>query len=89
MPIDAGIVHAVRVLWTAGVEVFESCQGGEGHGLPEPMVLFHGGKGAGWRAVAAAQEMGLPLLALRRCWSVIDGEPTGPDWQLVFRPMAV
>ena len=53
------------------------------------MVLFHGGKGAGWRAVAAAQEMGLPLLALRRCWSVIDGEPTGPDWQLVFRPMAV
>jgi len=87
-PVDPGIVRAVRILWAAGVEAFESCRGGEGHGLPEPVVMFHGGREAGWRAVAAAQEMDLPLLALRRYWTIIDGEPTGPSWQVVFRPMA-
>jgi hypothetical protein len=85
MPIDHGIVTAVRVLWTAGVEAFESCEGGPGHAAPEPFVRFHGGRDQGWKAVAAVQEIGLPLLQLRRVWTIDDGEPTGPYWDLVLR----
>lgn len=85
MPVDAGVVHAVRVLLAAGVEVFESCEGGDGHAVPVPTIWFHGERGAGWKAVAAAQEAGLPLLALHRSWPVVDGEPTGPYWEIVLR----
>src|SRR3954454_24833424 len=80
VPLDPGIEDAVRVLRAAGIETFESCQGGPGHAFPEPTVRFHGGRGAAWRAVAAAQDVGLPLLALRRVWDFEDSEPTGPDW---------
>lgn len=34
--LDDGIREAVRVLAQAGVETFESCQGGDGHAYPEP-----------------------------------------------------
>ncbi len=83
--IDPGIREAVRVLRAAGVETYESCQGGEGHALPEPTILFHGGLDAGWHALAAALANGLPLYALRRCWTIDEGEPTGPRWELVLR----
>lgn len=85
MPVDAGIVRAVSVLNAAGVETFESCEGGSGHCFPEPTVRFHGGRHAGWHALAAAQEVELPVLALRRVWSIDDGEPDGPFWEMVFR----
>ncbi|GJL80561.1 MAG: hypothetical protein DHS20C01_01950 [marine bacterium B5-7] len=83
-PLDAGIVRAVIVLREAGVETYESCQGGKGHSFLEPTVRFHGGKSEGLRALAAAQVHGLPVAALRRVWSVIDLEPTGPFWELTF-----
>jgi len=85
MPLDPGIERAVRVLMGAGVETFESCQGGSGHAYPEPTVRFHGERSAGWRALTAAQEAGLQVLALRRTWPVNDGEPNGPYWEIVFR----
>jgi hypothetical protein len=85
MPIDPGIVGAVRVLRDAGIETFESCEGGESHNLPEPIVRFHGGRYAGWQALAAVQVADLPVLALRRFWSIEDGEPVGPYWEIVFR----
>lgn len=84
-PLDPGIERAVLVLRAAGVETFESCEGGDGHAFAEPTIRFHGERSAGWRAVWAAQEVGLPVLALRRSWPVIDGEPTGPYWEIVFR----
>ena len=40
--LDSGIRDAVRILAEAGVETFESCQGGEGHAYAEPTVRFHG-----------------------------------------------
>jgi hypothetical protein len=86
MPLDAGIVWAVRVLRDAGIETFESCEGGPGHGLPEPTVRFHGERSEGWKAFAAATENGLPVLAVRRAWPIVDGEPTGPWWEMTFRP---
>ena len=84
-PLDAGIATAVETLQTAGVETFESCEGGTGHAYPEPTVRFHGDRQAGFAALAAAMAEGLPVFKLQRVWSIIDGEPTGPDWEMTFR----
>ena len=83
-PLDAGIARAVAVLVAAGIETFESCQGGPGHAYREPTVRFHGYRDEGFRALAAAQLGGLRVMALRRVWDVLDGEPTGPHWEMVF-----
>jgi hypothetical protein len=85
--IDPGIARAVAALQSAGVETFESCQGGPGHAFHEPTVRFHGGFAEGFRALSAAAEAGLLVDALRRVWTVIDGEPTGPSWELTFQPI--
>ena len=83
--IDPGIVRAVRLLNERGVETFESCQGGDGHCYPEPTVRFYGDRSEGFRAVAIVLQHALPVRSLRRIWQVVDGEPTGPDWEIVFR----
>jgi len=84
--LDSGIEKAVRTLQGNGIETFESCEGEEGHAYTEPTVRFHGTPEAGWRAVAVCLAYGLPVLALRRVWYILDSnEPTGPDWEIVFR----
>lgn len=88
MAIDAGILQAVCVLRSAGIETFESCEGGDGHAMPEPTVRFHGNAWAGHKAFATAMEHGLPVLALRRSYSVIDGNLEGPWWEITFRTKA-
>lgn len=85
-PLDRGIANIVRALVAAGVETFESCEGGNDHAYPVPTVRFHGGRSEGFRAIAAAMQAGLPIAELRRVWPVIDGEPTGPWWELTFTP---
>ena len=84
-PLDPGIEDAVIALRAAGVETFESCEGGDGHAYPEPTVRFHGERPAGFVALAAAMYAGLPVKDLRRVWPVLDGEPTGPWWEMTFR----
>lgn len=85
-PLDPGIVSAVEALQKAGVETFESCEGGPGHTYPEPTVRFHGQKLEGFRALAAVASAGLNVSDLRRVWPIVDGEPTGPWWELTFVP---
>lgn len=87
-PLDAGIRPFVVALREAGIETFESCEGGSDHAFPEPTVRFHGGRAEGFRALAAAQEMGLPVAELRRTWPIVDDEPTGPWWELTFSRLA-
>lgn len=82
--LDPGIAGYVEVLVMHGVETFESCQGGEGHCFPEPTIRLSGQRPAGFRALSVAQDHAMPVSALRRCWSIEDGEPTGPHWELVF-----
>src|ERR1035437_5717076 len=86
--LDPGIRAAVRVLRRGGVETFESCEGGPGHSYPGPAVRFHGPAYEGFRALSVAllgkDEIGLRLYALRRVWTIEDGEPTGPKWELAF-----
>lgn len=83
-PLDHGIFDAVNVLQGAGIETFESCEGGPGHAYPEPTVRFHGSQAEGFRALAAAMHGGLHVAELRRVWPLLDGEPTGPWWELTF-----
>jgi len=51
MPVDMGIVRAVRILRTVGIPTYESCEGGEGHGFAEPTIKFGGTLEDGWRAI--------------------------------------
>jgi hypothetical protein len=85
-PLDPGIEKAVIALRKAGVETFESCEGGPGHAYPEPTVRFHGQQSEGFRALAAAMAAGLNVAGLRRVWPINENEPTGPWWELVFTP---
>lgn len=84
--LDPGIRKAVERLQAEGIETFESCEGGPGHSFPEPTVRFYGTPEAGWRAVGVCLAFGLPISALRRVWYVLDSnEPTGPQWEIIFR----
>jgi len=88
LPIDRGIAYAVMLLSAAGIETYESCDGSEGHAFTEPTIRFYGGKAEGYRAAGIALQLGLPVAALRRFWSVIEGELTGPHWEMTFREQA-
>ena len=83
-PLDPGIARAVHILRDAGVETYESCEGGEGHSYLEPTIRFHGGAGEGYRGLGVAITHDLPVSALRRNWSFDEGVLTGPNWELVF-----
>ena len=72
------------LLRKAGVETYESCEGGSGHSYPRPAVRFHGGPYEGFRALSVTMMYGLPVSTLQRIWTMVDGEPTGPSWELVF-----
>ena len=82
--LDAGIRREVRVLWENGIETTESCEGGPGHSFPEPTVRFCGTYADGFRALAIAKDHGLQVSELRRVWTLENGEPTGPHWELTF-----
>ena len=87
--LDLGIALAVNTLREYDVETYESCEGGPGHSYLEPSVRFHGQPEEGFRAYAAAVERGLPVRELRRIWEVIDGELSGPIWELTFGSLKV
>jgi len=88
-PLDPGIADAVKLLRDAGIETFESCEGGPGHTYVEPAVRFHGERAEGFRALTVAMQGGLNVYTLRRVWRLEDGEPTGPWWELTFKPTKV
>jgi hypothetical protein len=55
----------VDVLDAAGIETYESCEGGEGHFYAEPAVCFYGARGQGFRALTVALQHGFPVRVLR------------------------
>jgi len=69
-PLDKGIKRYVEILASAGIETYESCEGGDGHPFPEPAVRFHGENSEGFRALAVALQNGLPVLYLRRLLTI-------------------
>ena len=85
MALDPGIRRYVLIFRRAGLETIESCEGGAGHCFPEPTIRFGGNSGEGYKAASVAMTYGLPVLAVRRVWDFVDGEMTGPGWEIVFR----
>ncbi len=83
-PLDTKIKEAVNILFRAGIETFESCQGGNGHAYPEPTIRFHGDRVEGLHAFTIAMRGGLKVAALRRIYDVLDGELTGPYWEMTL-----
>ena len=83
-PLDPGIARVVHILRAAGVETFESCEGGTGHSYSKPTVRFHGNVGAGHYALGVAMTYAFPVSQLRRTWDIEEKCPTGPCWELVF-----
>lgn len=83
-PLDSGIKYAVEILVNAGIETFESCEGGEGHAYPEPTIRFRGDRSEGFKALAVVLQHNLPTKAVRRIWTIDDREPVGPYWEIVF-----
>ena len=81
-PLDPGIEPYVEVLNSAGVETFESCEGGWTR-LPSPNGAFSWGA-AGWRTLSVALDCGLPIKEVRRTWPIIDGAPTAPWWEITL-----
>ncbi|MGH2878929.1 MAG: hypothetical protein ACRDK4_04890 [Solirubrobacteraceae bacterium] len=87
--LDPGIAPWVDWLDAQGIETFESCEGGEGHGFFEPTIRFYGDNSEGFRALAVAVQRELPVAELRRYYQVNRaGEPEGPHWELTFRTKA-
>ena len=84
--LDAGIREQVEVLMSNGLETYESCEGGRDHAYPEPTVRFHGERSEGWRALSVALSAGLKVKAIKRLWTINDGEPSGAYWEMVFTP---
>jgi hypothetical protein len=82
--LDQAIRPIVQILAQNGVETFESCEGGEGHAFYEPTVRFHGNHAEGFRALSIALQHGLRVCELRRYYSIEDGEPVGPRWEMTF-----
>jgi hypothetical protein len=85
MQVDPGIRRHVAILRAHGIETYQSCQGGEGHSSPEPMVRFFGNAFEGFKAFAIAMTYGLPVAEIRHSYGVIDGRLTGPEWEITFR----
>ena len=89
-PLDVGIEKAVNILFDAGIETFESCEGSIGHAFPEPTIRFYGDRFEGFKAFTIAMDNGLRVSALRRSYQVNDGELTGPEWEITFfKPLPV
>lgn len=83
-PLDKGIEREVEILVRGGIETFESCEGGTGHAYPEPTIRFHGKRSEGFKALAIALQSGLKPSKISRIWTVEDGEPVGPYWEMTF-----
>jgi hypothetical protein len=87
-PLDVGIAAAVEALRAAGIETFESCEGGEGHACAEPTIRSHGERQAGFAALATAMAARTPR---RFVTALLADYRRGAHWSLVgndiFPPM--
>lgn len=83
-PLDPGIEQAVKILNKNGIETFESCEGGEGHAYLEPTIRFYGDRFEGFKALAIVLQNGLNPSKVGRIWTVLEKEPNGPYWEIIF-----
>lgn len=83
--LDEGIAPFVRILWDEGINTWESCESGEGHPHPEPIIYFSGGFSEGFKAASIALRCDLPVSELRRFWNLgKENGIEGPHWAITF-----
>lgn len=96
--VDAGIQRAVVIFNMFNIETCQSCEGSNDidgvnpvkfldkteHVYYEPTIDFRGGPMEGFKVLAIAREHGLDVKSIQRKWDIIDGEVTGPLWQIIF-----
>ena len=82
--IDDGIIGAVKVLREAGIETFESCQGGFSHPHKRPVIWFTGDEQEGFRAEELATKAGYQVFHIGRFWYSRQGQRYGPYWEIAF-----
>jgi hypothetical protein len=85
--IDPGIRFAVRLLHYAGIDTCQSCQGGKGHAYDHPTIdmVALADDAAGFGALAALQEYGLPVDTVALVWNIRQGMPYEKLWRITFR----
>jgi hypothetical protein len=83
-PLDIGIARAVRILRSAGINTYESCEGGEGHAFSEPTIKLSGTPEAGWQAIGRLLTYKMPVRRFSQAWSFDFGALTGPHWEVTF-----
>lgn len=70
-----------QILAANGIEVIAN----DGEQKPDyQKVRFAGQRDRGPFAVGIALEHGLKVMELRRLWLIVNGEMTGPFWELTF-----
>ena len=84
--LDPGIRFAVRVLHARGLETCQSCQGGKGHAYDHPTVdlIARADDAAGFGALAALTDFGLPVAELQIVWPIRNGLPYEKLWRVTF-----
>jgi len=82
--LDDGIIGVVKVLREAGIDTFDSCQGGPSHASERPVVWFKGNESEGFRAEEIATAAGYQVFHISRFWYTRQGERFGPYWEIAF-----
>ena len=80
-PLAAGIHNAVLIMRRAGIEPFESHQGGPGHASDMPTIKFRGNALAGYKAL---MDNGFAVWRVKHVWEVANGQLEGPWWEIVL-----
>jgi hypothetical protein len=94
--LDAGIRDAVILLNNYGFDTFESCQGGEGHCMPEPTIKFWGDEFDCIRAYELCSQCGFRVFEVRRVfiknplYNLDETKEIGENWikpynEIVFK----
>lgn len=82
--LESGIKDAVIALINNGIVTYESCQGGDGHLYKEPTIRFNGNRTEGMKAYHILTSNGFNVVSISRIWVNMDGELTGPNWEIIM-----
>lgn len=73
--------RCLELMQDNGIEEWSSS-----HSVTEVRVSWEGDRADGWKILAEMLSRDLPVLTLRRCWRMLDGEVTGPRWEIDLQP---
>lgn len=81
--LDDGIIKVVRVLRKAGIDTFNSCQGGPGCRFDRSVVWFNGDIDEGFRAEKILMDAGFKVYQIAHFWHTRQNMKC-PYWEISF-----